>query len=162
MRQRAKQSQMHDPAKSQFCCRLPLPLVTPCACKDSRHTGLAACQTMITGDFVWLRPRSLLEERSRRDSVLKNSGKGSLRHPRRRQELANCDGKMQPGDQNGLRSNGGEQGANFPPQHEEGQTHTWTVSSKAGLYLKVGWAGRPPAERPAIHWEETPSMLPEV
>ncbi len=36
---------------------------------------------------------------------------------------------------------------------------TCTVSSKAGLYLKVGWAGRPPAEMPAIHWEETPSTL---
>ncbi len=36
---------------------------------------------------------------------------------------------------------------------------TCTVSSKAGLYLKVGWAGRPPAEMPATHWEETPSML---
>jgi hypothetical protein len=36
---------------------------------------------------------------------------------------------------------------------------TCTVSSNAGLYLKVGWAGRPPAERPATHWEETPSIL---
>jgi hypothetical protein len=36
---------------------------------------------------------------------------------------------------------------------------TCTVSSKAGLYLKVGWPGRPPAEMPATHWEETPSML---
>ncbi len=33
------------------------------------------------------------------------------------------------------------------------------MSSKAGFYLKVGWAGRPSAVRPAIHWEETPLIL---
>ena len=40
-------------------------------------------------------------------------------------------------------------------------THTCTMSSKVGLYLKVGKIGRPPAERPATHCEETPSTLRE-
>jgi hypothetical protein len=40
-------------------------------------------------------------------------------------------------------------------------THTCTMSSKVGLYLKVGNVGRPPAERPATHCEETPSTLRE-
>ena len=60
-----------------------------------------------------------------------------------------------------FREAGHEEMANLMSAHWYTYTceRTCTVSSKAGLYLKVAWPGRPPAEMPAIHWEETPSML---